>query len=164
MAEIVVTEFLDVRECARAHGLSNVDAFAILPIGFEDGLSRELIIDQEATTIRKLLLQAGLGVQVLGTAEHKRTSVRKSADLVLPILFVGASVWSQNPVAVQLAMDVISSYVTDYLKGLAPSKSVKLSIAVESTRKKTTKLLTYEGPPEGIGTLASVIKKVANEQ
>jgi hypothetical protein len=164
MADLVVTDYPDIRARARELALSEVEALALLPEGIEHPEARRLIVNGESATLRKLLLEAGLHVQVLGQAESSTIAVRKSADLLLPVLFVGASLWSQNPVAVQLAMNVISSYVTDALKTMRPVGRVRFSVAVETTGKRTTKLLTYEGPPDGIDKLTSAIERIAHEE
>jgi hypothetical protein len=61
-------------------------------------------------------------------------------------------------------MNVISSYVFDALKGLRASGTVKLSVAVESKGKRTMKLLTYEGPADGLEKVTGMIERIANEQ
>src|SRR5215203_2651927 len=126
MTDIVVTDFPDVRQRARELGLPEVDALALLPDGLERPGLGPVVNNGEAATLRKLFAEAGLHVQVVSPVEHSTVAVRKSADLVLPVLFVGTSIWSQNPLAVQLAMDVISSYVTDALRGLRASGTAKL--------------------------------------
>jgi hypothetical protein len=163
MSEISVTEFIDVRERARALALPDVDDLALLPLGFLDAPPSGPTIHQEATTIRKLLREADVAIQVLGEAPDSQTTILKSADWIAPIVFVSAGLWSQNALAVQVAIDVIGSYATDMFKGVLPTKPVKLSIAVESTKGRSTKLLTYEGPAEGLGTIADAIERIANE-
>lgn len=164
MADFVVTDFPDIRARARELALPEVDALALLPEGIEHPETRKIIINGESATLRKLLSEAGLRVQVVGQAERSGIAIRKSADLVLPVLFVGASLWSQNPVAVQIALGVISSYVADALKSVRPSGRVKLSVAIESTGKRRIRLLTYEGPASGIDKLISTIEKIAHEE
>jgi hypothetical protein len=147
---------------ARELGVPDVGSLALLPESIEVDEIRRLIINPEAATLRKLLLEAGLSVHVFGQSDRTTIAVRKSADLVLPVLFVGASIWSQNPLAVQIAIDIIGSYVTDALKGIRPSARIKFSVAVESTGDRTTKLITYEGPADGIDKLARAIEGIAN--
>ena len=161
MSDITVSSFPDVRERARELGLPQVDGLALLPINFEHSSPDGLVVDQEATTLRKVLQQGGVEVQVVGAGDRPLTSVSKSADWVLPTVFVGAGLWSQNPIAVQMAFDVISSYVTDALRGTRAGQTVKLSVAVEKTSERTTKLLTYEGPANGLSSIPAAVKELA---
>jgi hypothetical protein len=155
---------MDVRGRALELTLPEVADLAILPLGYERAAAVSgLTIDQEATTLRKLLAEAAIEVQVLGAPCGIPTTIRKSADWVAPILFVGANLWAQNPVAVQIAIDVISSYILDSLKGAMPNRNVRLSFAVESRKKPITKLLTYDGPVEGLKDLQDAIRRLADE-
>ncbi len=164
MTDLIVADWPDIHMRVQELGLPELEALAFLPEGIEQTATREVVVNGESATLRKLFLEAGIPVQVLSPDERHETTVRKSADLVLPVLFVGASLWSQNPMAVQLALNVIASYVTDALKSMRPSGRVKLSIAVEATRARTTKLVTYEGPADGIEKLTRAIDRIAREE
>jgi len=54
---------------------------------------------------------------------------------------------------VTIALNVISSYLTEWFKGIPKNnRKVKLSIVLE-TKKKEYKKIEYEGPPDGLKQL-----------
>lgn len=162
MPDISSRTFVDVRERARDLALGDVEDLAILPVRFGES-SQTPTIDQESTTLRKLLREAGVNPQVLGESAGAETSILKSADWIAPTLFVGAGIWSQNPLAVDVAVNVMGAYATDLLKRTKTSSTVKLSVAVESKKGKQTKLLTYEGPVDGLIAIVDAVRRVADE-
>ena len=89
-------------------------------------------------------------------------SQNNAADWVGPIIFVAGSLWSQNPLAISVALNVIGNYLTDFFRG-AETRKAKLEFIVEKTNDRTYKHLTYEGGAEGIAALEKVIRGMANE-
>lgn len=58
-----------------------------------------------------------------------------------------------TPHLVTIALNVISSYLTEWFKGIPKNnRKVKLSIVLE-TKKKEYKKIEYEGPPDGLKQL-----------
>jgi hypothetical protein len=159
-----ITNFVNVRNRARELGLPPVAEFAMLPAGFETAPSNaELTRVSEAATLRKLFKGAGLDVQELQPAEKLATSVTKSADWIAPTLFIGSMLYTQNHAAVDIALDVISHYAYDFLKGRLPSGKVKISFVVERSKSKECKRFTYEGSVSGLTAIAPELRKLQNE-
>lgn len=160
-----ITEYIDVREtCARMH-LSLSSDFAILPVGF-DGASAsggEFAMHAEASTMRKLLVEAGIHVTDFSQDVRIPTDIRKSADWLAPTFFVASSIWSQNPTAVSIALSVLSTYIAELLRPAILTESVKFRFAIESSRGKTTKLLSYDGPLDGLKSLDETLRRLADE-
>ena len=145
-------------------GLSIPDGLelVILPRGADTATTiAALMHESEAATLRKLLAAAGLRVhQVEPSASRLPVAVQKSVDWIAPTLFVTSMLLTQNSSAVQIALGVIESYISDYLKGIFPSGRVQLSFVVETSRSKTTKRLVYQGPVSGIRELARIFREL----
>jgi len=158
-----VTEYVDVRQQARKHGLHLTSELVLLPRGFErSGI--ELAHEADAATVRKLLKVAGLDVQQLQYPDRRLPSVvQRSADWIGPTLFVGSMLLSQSPQVTQIALGVISSYVSDTLKGKNFGGSVTLDVVIEETKSKTYRRIHYEGPPSGLKDLPQVLRELQNE-
>jgi hypothetical protein len=162
---VTIATYIDVRQRAVELDLGPVTDFAILPRGFEAGSPDGALADEaDATTIRKLLNEAGLSVQQLRRSDRALPSVvQRSADWIAPTLFVGSMFLSQNPHAIQLALGVMDSYISDFLKGRSSRGTVKLTIVVEKTKSREYRRVDYEGPPSGVKNLADVVRSVHDE-
>lgn len=162
---LTTTTHVDVRQRAIELGLGPLPEFAILPRGFATSPTAEGLADEtETPTLRKLLNEAGLNVRQLRRADHALPSiVQKGSDWIAPTFFVGSMLWSQNPLAVQLALNVISSYLSDYFKGRSSAATVKLSIVVEKTKAGEYRQVNYDGPVAGLKDVAEVVRRVRDE-
>ena len=150
----------DVGERAAALGLNRPVGLCILPRGFfGSGALAGLVYDDNTQDLRVLLRRAGLppdpiepaGVRIPYQAEY-------DASLVLPTLFLGAAFWSANPHLVSVALNVLSNYVTDWMKGVSGAARVHLSIVVERTDTTKTTRINYDGSPEGFKTVEKAVK------
>jgi len=148
----------------REFGLSIPDGIelVILPRDVDTAATAAALIHEaDAATVRKLLAAAGLRVrQVEPSASRLPVAVQKSADWIAPTLFVTSLLLTQNASAVQIALGVIESYISDYLKGIVPSSRVQLSFVVETSRSGTTKRVLYQGPVSGIRDLARILREL----
>ncbi|MBI3693644.1 MAG: hypothetical protein HY238_02225 [Acidobacteria bacterium] len=160
-----MTEYIDVRERASTLGLLLGSELVILPRHFDSAISNaDLCHEAEATTVRKLLLEAGLNVQQLQPAETRLPSaVQKSSDWIAPTVFVGSMLLTQNPYAIQVALGVLNSYLADLFKGRLSEGGVKLTLVIEQSRTKTCRRMIYEGPWSGIKDLAPLLKQLHDE-
>jgi hypothetical protein len=162
---VTVTDFANVRERAAELRLTLSSDLAILPRHFSSATSAaDLVHEADAATLRKLLNNAGLDVQQLEPPGGRLPSVvQKSADWISPTIFVGSLLLTQNPYAIQVALNVLASYLTDFLRGRPSGGTARISIVVERTNRKTYKQVSYEGPPSGIKDLASVLTGLRDE-
>jgi hypothetical protein len=76
------------------------------------------------------------------TKSSQDTALR---EWIAPTIFIGSMLWTQNPMAVAVALGVLDSYASDFLKGRLTSKKVKVSFVVERRKGKTYARVTYEG-------------------
>ena len=159
-----ITDYLDVRERARQLNLPMVAEFSILPRSFSTAASEsDLRHENDASTVRKLFTQAGLDAQMLEPPQRLPASVEKSVEWIAPTIFIGSMLWSQNQYAVQVALNVLSSYIFNFLKGRLPTGKVRVSFVIEASKSKTFKQLTYEGPVSGLTELAATLRQLRDE-
>jgi tagatose-1,6-bisphosphate aldolase non-catalytic subunit AgaZ/GatZ len=158
---ITISEYIDVKAQALKLGCNVPAELALLPINFDTADSKDELVHEDAVlTVRKLWRQAGITETKLEKEGEKFSyEQRKSFEWVPPIIFVSASVLSQNPDLVSIALNVISTYLTDYFKGIVGDKTVKFDIIVEQNKSKR---IHYEGSLEGLDELTQVIKEIKN--
>jgi len=143
-----------------ALGLNPLGALSILPRGFESGSPGDLCHEAEAATSRKLWNQSGVFADQVQRPDGKLPSVvQRSADWVAPTIFVGGMLFSQNPLVLQLAVEVLGSYLSDVLKGRS-KPTVRLTFVVEQRGAKVFKKCEYEGPVDGLAQLPEVLRNL----
>jgi hypothetical protein len=159
------TDFVDVRERASGLGLTLTSELAILPRHFETAISAaELAHEAEASTVRKLLNAAGLEAQQLEPGGRPLPIVvQKSADWISPTIFVGSMLLSQNPLAIQLALNVLGSYIADLFKGTRCGGDVELTFVVEQTRTRRCRRVVLKCPVSGVKDLEPVLRRLLDE-
>ena len=163
-----ITDYLDVRERLAALGCNVPSGFAILPVNFDsvDSISAFRNVS-EAATVKTLLRNADLPYDDILAAGSRPPYIHNNAfEWVAPTLFISASLWSENPDAVSVALSTIANYVTEFFKGFRGTSGdhwVKLDIIVERRKTASCKKISYEGPPEGLLGLAEVIRATSDE-
>ncbi len=136
---------------------------AMMPRNFETAEARDgLLVDGEATTIKTILRNEGLAVSDFMPDGERYAFIHNKSHDWHAALFIAASLWSNDPTAVSVALGVVSNYLTDTFRGL-PSRKIRLCVVVEKTPERTYKQITYEGPVAGIGELNDAIKRVCDE-
>jgi hypothetical protein len=160
-----ITDYIDVSRKAADLGCSCPQGMALLPVNFESAASvADLLQAAEAATIRKLLVAEALTVDDITDKSQRLPYVKnKSFEWVAPVLFVSASLCSQNPALVAVALNVLANYATEFFQGMGGGvHEVNLEIVV-GNKNKTYKKITYKGPVEGLKDLAKVIDEVSNQ-
>jgi hypothetical protein len=159
-----ITDYVDVSKKMADLGCRCPERMALLPINFESATSiAELLQASEAATIKKLLLAEALPIDdILDRSQRPPYVKNKWHEWVAPILFVSASLYSQNPTLVSVALNILGNYATDFFKGSHGVHEVRLNIVV-GKKNKTYKRIAYQGPIEGLKDLPEVIREVADE-
>jgi hypothetical protein len=142
-------------------GLNAVTGIAILPENLFSAENREdLFFAPAATDFKVLLRQAGVTLDKI-EPDGVKISFRddRESTLFVPTLFLAGAYLSGYPNLVNLAIGVIANYVTDFFRGRSGDKRVNCTVILETTGKKTTKRIDYDGPPEEFGKLIDAIKK-----
>ena len=155
-----ITDYIDVRKKIADLGCRRPERMALLPSNFESATSiEELLQASEAATIRKLLLAGGIPLDdILDRSQRPPYVKNKSHEWVAPIIFVSASLYSQNSTLVALALNILGNYATDFFRGLHRAPAVNLNI-VMGQKNGAYKKITYHGPIEGLKDLAKVIRE-----
>jgi hypothetical protein len=112
-----------------------------------------------ATTesLMKLFRKEAAPVEVLDRDAELLLRDNRSADWFAPTMFVSQLLFTENPLAVSLALDIVSSYVTDYFKGTKTDPKVRLSIIHSSIGVRRVRKLRYEGPVSGLGEIKEIL-------
>jgi hypothetical protein len=160
---IRISDFVDVAERARALGCQVPTGLSILPGNFETAVTRsELLHESETPTVRTLWRKEGL-IETPIEVEGERipqVSEKSAHEWLGPIIFVSGALLAQNPVVIDVALGVISNYLTDWFKGVArENRRAILDVVVEVGNEKYKKL-HFEGPVEGMKYLARIAREV----
>jgi hypothetical protein len=155
-----VQEVESVVQRAESLGLRAPAGVCILPRRFFHAKDvSDLVYEPSSQEVKILLRQAGIplgkiepdGVCIPYQTEHDNTWVG-------PVIFFGVAFWSQNPNLVNVALSVISNYLTDWFKGRGGDARVKLGFVIETTDKKKTVRINYDGSPDGLSGIEKLIK------
>ena len=159
-----VTDHSNVRERLRKLGCREPHGCVILPWNFEDADSiDEFIQVAEAATVKTLLRSANLPYgDVVDRDKRPPYLEMRSYDWIGPILFVPAALMLENPSFVSVALGVIANYITDIFKGISGPKNAKLTIVVEKS-DGSCKRISYEGPAEGLASLADTVEAMKDD-
>jgi hypothetical protein len=159
-----ISDYIDVGRRVDDLGCREPERMALLPINFEAAASvADLLQASEAATIKKLFVAEGLPVDDITDKNQRPPCVKnKQFEWVPPILFVSASLYSQNPALVSLALNVLANYATEFFKSMGGAHEVKLNIVV-GNKNKVYKKIAYEGPVEGLRDLAKVVAEVSRK-
>jgi hypothetical protein len=159
-----VTDYIDVRMKAAELGCRYPQGIALLPINFDSAASvAELRQASEAATLRKLFVAEGLPVEDIVDRDRRPPYVKnKGFEWVAPVVFVSASLYSQNPALVSVALGVVANYATEFFKGLGADHEVKLDIVV-GKKGGAYKKVAYKGPVDGLKDLAEVVREVSHD-
>ena len=155
------SDYISVRDHAKRLGCNVPTGLAILPRNFETACDRsDLLHDDLVSTLRKLWREAGVADEPFEpSGERFPYAVQKAYDLLLPTLFVGGALLSQNPHLLSVALGVVANYVTERFQSSPKSKDVRMSIVVE-TKQGLYKKVDYEGPGDCLGNLYDIVREV----
>lgn len=157
-----VEDYPYVRDKLNDLGCRTPSEFAILPVNFETAESiDEFRQVSEASTLKTLFRSEDIPYDEVLEEEDKPPYTQNNAfEWVAPTLFVSAAVVVENPTYVTIALNVVSNYATDFFKGMSGDNTVNMDIVVGSSENKECKKISYEGPPEGLEDLGSIVKEV----
>jgi len=162
---IQITEYIDVRERAVELGCNPPTGLALLPRNYDiAGSKDDLVYEGSTLEIRTLWRQARISeTQIEKEGDRFPHIHERYAEWIGPVIFISASVLSQDPHAVSVALGVLSNYLTDFFKGVPiSSRKVKLSLVVEDVGGY--KRIDYEGNVEGLARLPEVIREIKNHE
>lgn len=157
-----VEKYVDVQKRAQELGCRVPSGLALIPANFETAATKqELAHDLHGLTVRTLWREAGLEESRLEEpGEHWPSAQRDALEWLGPTIFVSASLVSENPTAVSIALSVVANYVTDFFKGVPPvQRRASLDVVVEDP-PGSYRRVRYRGPPEGLQEAAQVVREL----
>lgn len=163
---VTISTFPSVPERAAALGCALPPGLVLLPADFETANpGDEFRFRGEASTVTKLLRNAGVPIARLGPPDHARAFIHnRSQDWVLPVIFIGTELLKQSPDLMSLTLDTIRDYVVDLFKGTAGKRDITAEIVVEDRRNGIYKRLQYSGPPQGLKELSAALKVMSRKK
>lgn len=160
---IQITDYLDVRERARALGLIEPEGLVFLPRNFAEAQKiEELVYEGSLPDVRLLLREAGLETTKLELSGTSPKLVKENAfEWILPTLFIpgAAALYLSKP---DLAKSIINK-IWDHSKIVSAAVTgrtkIKWSIIIEDEPAKKTKKISYEGPAEELEKVRDFLEK-----
>ena len=156
-------KYINVRDKARELGCNIPTNITILPMEFTTAECKdELTYPSIATSIEQAWAEAGIRETPLEEpGENRIVLLTESAfpPLLIPGLFFAYEAITKDPVSVQVAINVISDLVSEYI-GIGATRNVRLEIAVETKQDHTQCVkLSYEGPVTGLKRIPDVLRR-----
>jgi len=138
-------------------------AIIILPTNWPEP-EGELVYAGSTESVKKLLRREAIPVETL-TPVDASTHLRdeRALDWVSPTLVVSGLLTTQNAMAVDVALNIISSYVTDLFKGVKKDPNVKLTIIQTRSESETAQKLLYQGPVSGLPEISRMLAKLRGQ-
>jgi len=159
--EVQVTDYIDVQKRAVELSCNVPTGLAILPRNFETAESKEELFHEDATIdIRSLWRQNKVIETRLEGEGHKFPSIQeKYFEWIGPTIFISASLLTQDPTLVTVALNVLSNYVTDFFKGHLGEHTVSVNLVLENVKKhgddeeRSYKLVRLNGTADDLNKL-----------
>lgn len=160
-----ISDYVNVARKAASLGCQYPERLALLPINFESASAvADFLQASEAATIKKLLLEQGLPIdEVVERSQRPPYVKNKSHQWVAPVLFISASLYSQNPELVSLALNVLGNYATQFFMSDSEEGEVSLDVVFEKKKNGTYKKISYKGSVAGLSKIPAVIREIADE-
>ncbi len=151
-----LSDYVDVEKRALELGCNVPSGLAILPTNFDAATSYDELIHESTTpTIRSLWRQAGISetrIEKEGSKLPQRS--KKSWEWVSPLIFV--SQWMLTNAALPITINIISTHLSDILKGHRNDADVTLEFVVETIEqtkrgeRREYKRVSIKGSPKEI--------------
>jgi len=146
----------------RELALSSSSDVVLLPSNLEKiSGADDLIFESTTPTTEKILREAGIPVSSLSIEGDPKQRGRKGLEWIGPVILITSAVYMENPHVISMTVGVISNYLTDFFKGFAGDKKVKLDFVVEN--KDGYVQCSYEGPPEELDRVQRVLEQLRDE-
>ena len=161
-----ITDYTNVHERANHLGCTIPQCIAILPTNFVSAATRaDFLHLSEAATVRSLFRGHDLSMDELLPAPERAAYIQNNSfEWVAPTLFVSSCLMTENPAAVNVALNVLSAYIVELFKGSPNTdRKVKIDIVVEKKGDWSCKKIHYDGDPSGLNELPPIIRGLSDE-
>lgn len=140
-------------------GLRSAAEIGILPRGFDSASAVEdLVHEAAASTLAKLLAVAGLSADLAQPAVGRLPILQENAGTWIgPTIFIAFSVVSANPMAVAVALNVLSDYISEFFRGTMGPRRARFDIVLEDA-SGACKRIHYDGPAEGLEEVRKTVR------
>lgn len=162
---LMISDFPAVEARAVELGSRLPEGLVFLPTNFANAAAGdELRFLSEASTIAKILRGSGVSITRLSGRDHHEAFIHnRNQDWALPMIYIGSELLKQSPDMVTLALSALQDYVLEKFKGLTSSQTITAEVVIEDRRRKQTKRISYEGPPDGFREFTAMVKKLARK-
>ncbi len=135
-------------------------AIILVPEGWPVMSPKEIYIGSTESVI-KLAKTESLPFEILSPAPGPLAlRENRAADWVAPTMFISSLLLTDNPTLVSVALNVLSNYITDGLKGLKSDPTVKLQVIHHDAKTGNSTRVKYVGPVSGLKEVAKTISKL----
>ena len=157
----VSTEKYDLIKSLLAKDFSLTSGIIVLPENFETAVNEEDYRFSSSTeTFVKLAKLNKLPIYVIETQQEIHLIENHSFEWVFPTLFISSLYLTQNPLAISIAINMISTYLLK-LFHQDKTRKVKLNIFYEDNGAKITKKIEYEGSIDGLGKVTELCNNLS---
>jgi hypothetical protein len=163
---IDITNYSSVSEKFEFFGLKPDNGLIILPSNFDTAENLNKLRQQtESETVKTLFRQNNLPYTEIFDETNSPAYIQNySFEWFGPTIFISASLISQNPDLVSVALGLITNYLQEIFKtpnNNSLPESTSLEIIYEEP-DGSCKKIAYRGPPEGLKDVAQAIKNLRN--
>jgi hypothetical protein len=161
---IEVRDYLAVSTKLTQLGIKPPAGFAILPSNLDGAQSTaELCQHAESETVKKLFRANNIAYSELFDADKQPAYLQQYGfEWFGPTLFITTAALSQDPTLLNVSLNIISNYLYDFFKG-AKDGTASLDVIFEKP-DGSCKKVNYKGPPEGLASVADVLRELGGDR
>lgn len=159
-----VHDYISISAKLTQWGITAPQGFAILPSSVAEANNiAELRQHAESETVKKLLRTNNISYTELFDPDSQPTYLQQYGfEWFGPTLFVTAAALSQNPNLLSVSLGIITNYIYDLFKG-TKGGTASLNVIIEQPNG-SCKQVNYSGPPEGLASVADIVRNLGADQ
>lgn len=150
-------------------GLLSSSQLVLLPRNFETAASpSDFIYESQTINVQKYL--KANGVECVKLPSSERVLVQKDISMLLPAIFIGAGLVSENTNYFSVALNVLSNYVGDFFKTLSgrlpAEQAVKTKVKFDCYVARPDgeiKRVSFDGPPEAFHEIKDLVHDILKQ-
>lgn len=159
-----VRDYISVSEKLESFGISSPNGLSILPNNLTTAKAiGDLRQHVESDTVRTLLNVHKIAyVEIFDEDAQPPYLQQYGFEWFGPTLFISAGLLSRDPNVLSVTLGIITNYLYDLFKG---SKDGKASLDVIFQQADgSCKEIHYSGPPDGLSSVAKVVKELGDKE
>jgi len=154
------TEELEINNHFQRLSIHEPKGLYFVPENLESVDSKEeFIFTETVTELNKYFKLEKVNIDCLGGQPEIYRS-RKNADIFLPAIFISYSAFLENSNIVSIAINIISSFIYDNMRGKIGKKTASIEFYIEKKEKGKITKIAYKGDAEGLKDFDKVIKSL----